>query len=303
MISAFSRLLLIGVGALFVLVLVLFGLRQVGLQRQFQVFEHPLITNDEFWIIAANGGGRDFPPHTKPAFDEALRLDPNIVLELPLHRSTDGVWFVYAHYKLEVVTDGKGFAESLTWAELQKLNAAFQFAGKRGDFPYRDQELRLLSLEQALQLYPKTRFILTFHDPRANFIQEVATMINSLDISSRIVIRSPFSKFVRELRKVEPMWVYVLDPASLDRAVMLEGLYIETLASLPTDMIISPLTIHGVPILSPKIVKEIKRQKKRLILDVNDFTPTIPRWLIPELDGVLTDRPSWAVKEFRSPTP
>lgn len=99
------------------------------------------------------------------------------------------------------------------------------------------------------------------------------------------------------------MWIYAIDRPSLDRAVMMGRLRIETLASLPTDVVISELTRNGTVILSQPIVSEIKRQKKRLLLIIDDSTPTIPKWILSYIDGVLTNRPSWAVEQFRSPAP
>ena len=307
MVSALSRLLLIGIGTLLVLALALFGLRQLGLQRQFEAFNHPLIANKDFWVVAQGGVSGKYPFFTEPAFRAVLALDRKIVFELPLHRSADGTWFVYPSYKLADHTNGVGFPEATTWAQLEQLNAGYQYENKskKLDFPFRkpEKKLRLLSLEQMTKLFPKTRFVLNFYDPQAIWVKEVATLINDLKISQRVVICSPFSKFIRELSKLEPLWVYGLDPASLDRAVILEGLYIETLASLPTDVITSPLVKDGVSILTKRIVKEIRRQKKRLILIVDDDTSTIPQWIIPEIGGVMTDRPGWAVKEFRSSAP
>ncbi|MCB0363988.1 MAG: hypothetical protein H6624_13220 [Bdellovibrionaceae bacterium] len=303
MISAFSRLVLMGVGVLFVLVLVLFGLRQVGFQRQFQAFDHPLVQDPAFWIVALGGDAQRFPPYTKEALLAAAELDKDMLIELPLHRSQDGVWFVFPTYQLESVTDGSGFPEVLTWDQLSQLDAGFQYPGPTDNFPFRGKGLRLVNLEQAAQLLPKTRFVLTFFDPKADFAEEVATQINSLDLGPRVVIRSPFSKFVRELKKIEPMWIYAIDRPSLDRAVMMGRLRIETLASLPTDVVISELTRNGTVILSQPIVSEIKRQKKRLLLIIDDSTPTIPKWILSYIDGVLTNRPSWAVEQFRSPAP
>ncbi|MCB0386212.1 MAG: hypothetical protein KDD43_12535, partial [Bdellovibrionales bacterium] len=102
---------------------------------------------------------------------------------------------------------------------------------------------------------------------------------------------------------IEPMWAYGIDPPSLDRAVMMEQLRIETLASFPADVVISELTRNGNVILSQPIVSEIKRQKKRLILIIDATTPTIPKWILSYIDGVMTDRPAWGVEQFRSPAP
>lgn len=303
MISAFSRLALMGVGALFVLVLVLFGMRQVGLQRQFQAFDHPLIQDRTFWIVAQGGNGQAFPPYTMESIESAASLGTDVVVELPLHRSIDGVWFVYPTYQLQSHTDGQGFPEAKTWTELSQLDAGFHYPGTNEDFPFRGKGLRLVSLENVVEQLPDTKFILTFFDPKADFKEEIATLINTLDLGNRVVIRSPFSKFVREVKKIEPMWAYGIDPPSLDRAVMMEQLRIETLASFPADVVISELTRNGNVILSQPIVSEIKRQKKRLILIIDATTPTIPKWILSYIDGVMTDRPAWGVEQFRSPAP
>ncbi|MBK7844007.1 MAG: hypothetical protein IPJ71_09960 [Bdellovibrionales bacterium] len=53
MMSAFSRLFIIGMGVISFLVLLLFGLRYVGLQREFEAYDHPLLKEKhQFWIVA-----------------------------------------------------------------------------------------------------------------------------------------------------------------------------------------------------------------------------------------------------------
>lgn len=303
MYSAFSRLLLLGVGTLIVFFLVLIGLRQVGLQRQFQAFDHPLLKDRTFWIVASKNFTEVAPPYTAAAYTAALAIDPQMMFELPLHRSADGVWFVYPSYQLSDLTEQNGFPERLTWDELATLDGAYQFQDSNGEFPFRGKGHKLVTLEEVASLFPKTRFVLSFFDPKGSFVQEAATLINRLDLGQRAVIHSPFSKFVRELKKVEPLWVYGNDSPTLDRAVLLTNLHLEPLASLPSDVIIGNLTRNGSVILSPELVNEIKRQNKKLILIVDDYTPTIPVWILSSLDGVLTNRAEWAARQFRAVPP
>lgn len=317
MAAAFLRLFLIGLAVILVFVFTLFGLRWVGSLREFEAFDHPLIKENKlFWVVAKGGGAERHQAYTETAIKAALALDKNLGLELPLRRSSDGVWFVFPSYRLEEMTEAQGPPEVFTWDQLSKLDAGYHtIPGSRlashqqeDSALYRGQAYRLLTLEEVVALAPRRLLILTFFDPRASYVEEVAQLIESLQIDKEIILRSPFSKFIRELRKIKPMWLYGSDSPGMGRAKVLDSLGIETLISFQEDIVITGLTLNGSMILSDSLLDEISRQKRRLLLEF-EFEEGPSRYPIPserlrtQLDGVITSRPSWALQEFRQGAP
>lgn len=304
MMTGFSRLFLIGMGVIMALALFWMGLRRLGGTREFEVFDHPLLKAHQVspWIIAKGGDHENSQAYTEKAIREALKWDESLGLELPLHRSIDGVWFVFPANRLEEMTNGEGPPETFTWAQLVSLNAGFHSLSKKKPTEiFRQERWHLISLRQVVELAPQRLLVLTFFDPTASFVAEVATLINSLDIEDRVIIRSPFTKFVRELRKIEPMWVYGSDSPSISRAMILDHLKIETLISFNEDVVIANKYLNGSLVFTPSFISEIQRQKKRMILDVDDEIDSHPVSLeeMKAFNGILTNDWRWVRQQFR----
>ncbi len=308
MMSAFSRLFIIGMGIISFLVLLLFGLRYLGLQREFEAYDHPLLKDkNQFWIIAKGGGGEIDQSYTEQAMTESFKLGPHVGVELPLRRSSDGVWFVFPGLRLEEMTNGEGIPEMVSWNQLSFLDAGFNthWPDRRLD-EFRGKGIRLLTLKRAAEISKGRLLLLTFFDPNATYVQEVVALINSLDLGERVIIRSPFTKFVREMKKVEPLWLYGSDSPGVGRAMIFDNLKIETLISFQEDIIVSPISMNNSLVFTPTLTLEIQRQQKSLILELEDDPSSnnfFPEWIEGALKGVLTSRPIWALKKFRPAAP
>ncbi|KRD00989.1 glycerophosphodiester phosphodiesterase [Pseudomonas sp. Root9] len=110
-------------------------------------------------IVAHRGGTADFPENTLLAVENALRHNVDM-LWLTVQLSRDDVPVLYRPADLSANTQGTGAVAEKTWAQLQQLNAGWQFkqtaADGRVTFPYRTQAVALPSLQQALTTIPVT---------------------------------------------------------------------------------------------------------------------------------------------------
>jgi glycerophosphoryl diester phosphodiesterase len=120
---------------------------------------HPFFEGLEQPIVFAHQGG-DFlwPSNTIYAFDRARDLGAN-VLELDLHSSSDGRLVVIHDDTVDRTTDGSGRVNSMTVAELQGLDAGFEWSPERlGEaFPYRGMGLEIPTLDEVLTAFPDNR--------------------------------------------------------------------------------------------------------------------------------------------------
>lgn len=110
-------------------------------------------------IVAHRGGTADFPENTLLAIDQALANNVD-VLWLTVQLSLDQVPVLYRPTDLSANTDGTGAVAGKTLAQLQQLNAGWQFKqdGANGQvtYPYRTRPVPLPSLQQALTVIPAT---------------------------------------------------------------------------------------------------------------------------------------------------
>ncbi|WP_277188028.1 glycerophosphodiester phosphodiesterase family protein [Caballeronia sp. BR00000012568055] len=103
-------------------------------------------------IIAHRAGTVDYPENTVLAIRNALANHADAIW-LTVQLTRDGVPVLYRPNDLSANTNGKGTVASVDLAELQTLNAGYNFAASEG-FLYRTQPLRIPTLEEALRAIP-----------------------------------------------------------------------------------------------------------------------------------------------------
>ncbi len=108
--------------------------------------------------IAHRGGAALAPENTLTAFRQAVAQYRADMLELDLHLTRDGELVVAHDATLERCTDGAGALADLTLAELQRLDAGFQFTADEGrTFPFRGQGVRIPTFRELLRAFPGLR--------------------------------------------------------------------------------------------------------------------------------------------------
>lgn len=85
------------------------------------------MNEDGFLLYAHRGASGYAPENTLAAFKRALDMGCER-MELDVHLSADGVPVVIHDRKVDRTTDGKGLVESLSLAELKKLDAGGKFS-------------------------------------------------------------------------------------------------------------------------------------------------------------------------------
>jgi glycerophosphoryl diester phosphodiesterase len=126
--------------------------------------------------IAHQGGEDEAPSNTMYAYERAMRLGTDM-LELDVHSTADGRLVVMHDAKVDRTTDGTGYVYDMTLAEVQKLDAAYDFVpgvgtedgldpssypfrgvrtGERPPPPgYHRRDFRIPTLDEVLRTYPK----------------------------------------------------------------------------------------------------------------------------------------------------
>lgn len=102
-------------------------------------------------LVIAHAGGEGLgPSNTIEAMERSIDAGAD-VLDADLRMTSDGVVVARHDRDVSSTTDGEGNVDDLTWAELERLDAATTWAGEGFDAP-----VRIPSLEQMLQRFPDT---------------------------------------------------------------------------------------------------------------------------------------------------
>ncbi len=277
--------------------ILLVALRTLGFTQIYSPVRHPLAERD-FILIAKGGALGSAPSHTALAFDQALEIYPNSVLEATIQRTADGEWVLFEHQKLELQTDGAGRVGNHTLAELKNLNAGHYYQDPNsGQFQHRDLGLQLMTLDEFLDRYPEQEFVLNVEMRYPFMVSELIGKLSDRSLDGRVIIRSPYSHVLREIKKHYPRWLYKTDPATLFRASIMGSLYIESVSNIWTDIVLTTLG-EGEGDISNRMLSEIKRRKKILILDEDKNFSALSDSLSDHIQGVATSRPDLALEYF-----
>jgi len=99
--------------------------------------QSPWLEQRTFINMAHQGGEDEFPSNTMYAFRQALAAGAD-TLELDVNRTADDQLVVMHDWTVDRTTDGTGYTSDLTLAEIQALDAAYNFIPGRNAVPGED---------------------------------------------------------------------------------------------------------------------------------------------------------------------
>lgn len=275
MIQAIARLVFISILVILGLFVAGFAARLTGLSSPYGESSNPIAQLKNV-RVALGGDTRSAPPDTLEALQAALNLDSSIVLGIDVNISLDGVWFAFPYQNLESKTRPSEVVELTNWSELSKAN----LVNTSG------QTFRIPTLEEILKIFstqPLLINVLCKYPAQMNSLVQVLDPDNR---SQRFLIQSPYATALREIRKRRPLWLFGMDPSSVIRFLFMNSLYLEPVTDLNADVFVAPLRIDHTMIFQPRVVAEVLRRKKRLLLETDN--PEIPEDLKPHLFGIMT---------------
>jgi glycerophosphoryl diester phosphodiesterase len=151
-------------------------------------------------VFGHRGAAGLAPENTIPSFALALALGAD-VLELDVHASKDGVVCVMHDPELERTTNGSGLLRDHTWAQLEKLDAGYQFTRDGRDFPFRGQNVRIPTLEEFLERFPSTPFNMEVKQGEPPIVEEVVRIIKRHGADGRVILAAEHDSIMEEIRR------------------------------------------------------------------------------------------------------
>lgn len=151
-------------------------------------------------VLGHRGAAGLAPENTMPAFALGLALGAD-VLELDVHASSDGVIVVMHDPDVERTTNGSGPLREQTWSALQRLDAGYHFSRNGHDFPYRDQGIRIPSLEELLLAYPHAACNIEVKQEEPPIAAAVVQLVRRLHAEKRVVLAAEHDSIMTEIRR------------------------------------------------------------------------------------------------------
>jgi glycerophosphoryl diester phosphodiesterase len=143
------------------------------------------------FIFGAHRCGMKWRPEsTFKTFQEAAKRWPDLMIETDTRVTKDGVAVFLHDSKVDRTTNGTGAIADLTWAEVEKLDAGYNFSSDNGEtFPYRDQGYKISKVVDVLRAMPDSHFLIEIKDqPRCAEVLTAAIL--EADAVDRVCLAS-----------------------------------------------------------------------------------------------------------------
>jgi hypothetical protein len=263
------------IGVLILGISALSSLRFYGLGQTFQVFDHPILKQPRPWILAWGGDLEAGLSHSRSALQAAKKLE-GVILAVNVEMTADKHFFVVP----------PGLAQQQQGQVLSQLRdgdvQALDLGGGQG--PQR--------LEQFLIETAPMPVLLWIRDNIENIDLRLRPILERHANESRILIHSEYDNVVKSIKKLFPQFLYGTGVGQRVRLVMLSSLWLEPVAAIDGDLLISPLRERGVRVVNPALISEVERRQKLFIIGPLNDSAANEQGVSIQASGYLTSYPN-----------
>lgn len=155
-------------------------------------------------LFAHRGASGEAPENTLVAFQRAVTLGMTYA-ELDVHVSRDGHVVVSHDATLDRTTNGRGHIRERSWAELQSVDAGFQFSSDGGQtFPFRGTDIRIPTLVEVLQSFSTLHLTIEIKQADPPIEELVIAAVRSCGRESQVILASEHDAVLARVRALAP---------------------------------------------------------------------------------------------------
>lgn len=141
-------------------------------------------------VMAHRGGGGLAPENTMTAFEQAVAMGVD-VLELDVRATADGALVVIHDATVGRTTDGRGAVHQLTLAQLQQLDAGYQWTADGGrTYPFRGRGITVPTLRELFTAFPQTRMNIDLKQKEPPIVDAFARLLVAYEMVDQVLVGS-----------------------------------------------------------------------------------------------------------------
>ncbi len=162
---------------------------------------------DDFLAIAHRGGAAVAPENTMAAFQAAYDSGAR-VMEFDIFKTSDGELVIFHDETVDRTTDGTGNIKEMTLAELQALDAGYNFTTDNGTtFPFRGTGVTIPTLDELFTAFPDVFWDVEIKQIDPPIYNDVVATIEEFDIADRVFIACFDDPTIQAFRADHPTYV------------------------------------------------------------------------------------------------
>lgn len=269
-------------------------------------FPHPYFASHPRWrqpgpqVIAHRGGWGLWPEHTIEGYRRALELGVD-VLDIDVQLSADSTVVVLHDRSVDRTTEGQGRASSLTFEQLQQLDAGFDWTADGGaSYPFRAQGLKIPSLQQVLAEFPQQHLVIELktRDPAgvAQLSRQLCGLLQDAGHQQRAIIAAFSTDALQTFRRACPGVATSASSAEGIRYWVLHLLRLDVLAAPEFQALQVPPKLGFLTTVDQRLVEVSQNRGLPVqvwtIEDEDDMT----RLIDLGVQGIFTPRPDRLLK-------
>jgi len=154
-------------------------------------------------VMAHRGASGEYPENTMPAFRAALEAGADYI-ELDVHCTRDGEVVVVHDEDLSRVASDDRLVREMTMAELEVVDAGFNFSPDGARWPFRGQGIRVPRLAEVLQAWPGMRFVIEFKPEAAAIADATFEVVRRSGMARRVLFASEHLPPIARARELSP---------------------------------------------------------------------------------------------------
>ena len=266
--------------------------------------KRPFANQDGPVLLAHRGFSGHYPENTLLAFAKAAEY-PIDGLEMDIYATRDDVLVVSHDDSVARMTNGEGRIQSYTLAELQTLDAGYQFTPDNGrTYPFRGQGLQIPTLESVFEQFPDLWINVDIKQHQPRVVDLFRQLIRRFNAARQLCVGSFSSQTVEQFRAACPDVVTSATRREIGTLYALSRLHLETFYSGEHPMQLPPqkkkwgLTID---FTADRFLAAAHQQKTAVHLWTINDQDEMRRHLAAGVDGIITNFPDRATAVLRRP--
>jgi glycerophosphoryl diester phosphodiesterase len=243
-------------------------------------------------MVIAHRGGRSLgPENTLYTYRRAVDLGVD-VLEIDVQLTQDNHLAVIHDKTVDRTTNGSGTVASYKLADLQKLDAGYRWSADQGiPFPLRGKGIKIPSLAEVFQAFPRMRINIESKDPRPAAITLLCRTIQDYNMSQKVMIASFDAGTLKRFRAVCPG---VATSAGASEAILfysLQKMYLESAYSPVAQALQIPQTYGDLQVVTKRFVEAAHARNLKVHVWTVNGVDSMKTLLQLGVDGIMTDYP------------
>ena len=252
---------------------------------------HPALTNNQWQVIAHQGGNQLRPGDTMAAFSHAVELGVD-ALELDVHSTRDGALVVIHDDSVDRTTNGTGKVLELTLEEIKALDAGFNWPFTQDDNrPYRGTGVQIPTLEEVLIAFPDVPMVIEIKQKEPSIVRPFGDLLRAYDRSRNTTVASFHPSVLTEFRREFPEFATSGTEPEILRFFILNKLFLGRTFRPTMDAFQVPERARNLRVVRRRFVRVAQSRGIAVHVWTVNEVQDMERMLAAGVDGIISDRP------------